>query len=68
MLSGELDGWDIAERCREADPELPVVYTTGYSMREHRPVPGSRLLRKPYQTAELVQVICAMVGQSRPSA
>ena len=68
MLSGNLDGLDIAERCREAHPDIPVIYTTGYSLRAHRPVPGSRLLHKPYQSAELVRVISAVVGQSRPSA
>jgi CheY-like chemotaxis protein len=25
-LPGEIDGWQIAERCREHDPKLPVVY------------------------------------------
>ena len=65
MLSGNLE---IAERCREAHPDIPVIYTTGYSLRAHRPVPGSRLLHKPYQSAELVRVISAVVGQSRPSA
>ena len=68
MLSGSLDGWDIAERCRDAHPDLPVIYTTGYSLRAHRPVAGSRLLHKPYQTGELVRVVSEMVGQSRPSA
>ena len=24
MLSGNLDGWDIAERCREAHPDIPL--------------------------------------------
>jgi hypothetical protein len=67
-LSGNLDGWDIAERCREAHPDIPVIYTTGFSLGAHRPVPGSRLLHKPYQSAELVRVISAVVGQSRPSA
>lgn len=63
MLSGNLDGWDVAEQCREAYPNLPVIYTTGYSLREHRPVPGSRLLPKPYKTAELVRVVSDMLGQ-----
>ena len=64
MLSGNLDGWDIAEQCREAHPDLPVIYTTGYSLRQHRPVPGSRLVRKPYRTEELIGVIQELVGQS----
>jgi ferritin-like metal-binding protein YciE len=27
-LPGRIDGWQIAERCREHDPELPVIYAT----------------------------------------
>ena len=68
MLSGNLDGWDIAEKCRETHPHLPVIYTTGYSLREHRPVPGSRLLHKPYRTSELIRLVCDAVGQSPPHA
>jgi CheY-like chemotaxis protein len=63
MLSGGLDGWDIAEQCREADPDLPVIYTTGYSLRKHRPVPGSRLLQKPYAGSDLVRTIKDMMAQ-----
>jgi hypothetical protein len=25
-LPGQIDGWAIAEHCRDADPKLPVVY------------------------------------------
>jgi hypothetical protein len=38
---GRIDGWQIAERCREHDPGLPVIYATGFSPVEARPVPGS---------------------------
>src|SRR3954469_21283234 len=30
-LPGNVDGWQIAERCREHDPGLPVIYATGFS-------------------------------------
>jgi CheY-like chemotaxis protein len=66
MLSGTLDGWDIAEQCRETDPDLPVIYTTGYSLRKHRPVPGSRMLQKPYKPSELVRTVSEVVRQSPP--
>jgi CheY-like chemotaxis protein len=66
MLSGNLDGWDIAEQCREARPDLPVIYTTAYSLRRHRPVPGSHLLLKPYSPSALVRLVCDAVGQSPP--
>jgi len=57
MLPGRLSGWDIAERCREAAPELPVIYATGYSHSEPRPVTGSILLHKPYPIDRLVSAI-----------
>ena len=30
-LPGRIDGWQIAERCREHDPGLPVIYATVFS-------------------------------------
>jgi CheY-like chemotaxis protein len=32
-LPRKVDGWQIAERCREHDPALPVIYATGFSSR-----------------------------------
>jgi DNA-binding NtrC family response regulator len=46
-LPGRIDGWQIAERCREHDPGLPVIYATSFSPVEARPVPGSLSLQKP---------------------
>ena len=28
-LGGRLNGWDVAEASRAADPEVPVLYTSG---------------------------------------
>jgi CheY-like chemotaxis protein len=44
-LPGSVDGWQIAERCREHAPELPAIYATGFSPVAPRPVPG-RLIRR----------------------
>jgi CheY-like chemotaxis protein len=44
-LPGVVDGWQVAERCREHDPRLPVVYATGFSPVSPRPVPGSIVLQ-----------------------
>jgi CheY-like chemotaxis protein len=63
MLSGTYDGWDLAEQCRRADPNMKVVYTTGYSLREQRPVGGSRLVEKPYRPTELVELISDLGAQ-----
>jgi CheY-like chemotaxis protein len=43
VLPGHVSGWDIAELCRQHDPDLPVVYATGFSPQPARLVPGARL-------------------------
>ncbi|WP_315744174.1 MULTISPECIES: response regulator [unclassified Bradyrhizobium] len=67
-LPGGVDGWQIAERCREHDPELQVIYATGFSPVEARPVPGSLTLHKPYQTDRLVEAVRQMGKERRPSS
>jgi len=62
-LPGRVDGWDIAEHCRNVNPDLPVVYATGYSHTKHRPVPGSRLLHKPYSLEHVVNAVSDLLGQ-----
>jgi CheY-like chemotaxis protein len=56
-LPGDIDGWQIAERCREHDPELPVIYATGFSPVAPRPVPGSLMLEKPYRPEDIVRAV-----------
>jgi hypothetical protein len=62
MLGGEIDGWDIAEHCRNADPTLPVIYVTGYSFPQHRPVAGSRLFYKPYNAETMIAALNDLLG------
>jgi CheY-like chemotaxis protein len=56
-LPGKIDGWDIAEHCRAANPNLPVVYATGYNIVAERRVPGSRFFHKPYHTEDVINAI-----------
>ena len=67
-LRGGVDGWQIAERCREHDPLLQVIYATGFSPVETRPVPGSLTLPKPYQPDRLVKAVRQMGKERRPSS
>jgi CheY-like chemotaxis protein len=60
MLPGALTGWDIAEHCRQQAPHLVVVYMTGYSFPEPRPVPGSQLFMKPADMAKVANTIRRM--------
>jgi len=56
-LPGSIDGWQIAERCREHDPGLPVIYATGFSPVAARPVRGSLTLQKPYHPEDVVRAV-----------
>ena len=67
QLPGKIDGWQIAEHCREHDPELPVIYATGFSPIEARPVRGSLSLRKPYHPDEVVKAVKELGGE-RPAS
>jgi CheY-like chemotaxis protein len=57
QLPGVLDGWDVAERARETQPTIPVVYATGFAGHPQRPVPGSVMLYKPYSRHQLLDAL-----------
>jgi CheY-like chemotaxis protein len=61
-LPGLLDGWAIAERARALNPDIGVVYATGYSAEPPRQVPGSRMLIKPYRPEEAVAALRALAS------
>jgi DNA-binding NtrC family response regulator len=65
QLPGQIDGWDIAERCREHDPDLPVIYATGFSPVVARPVAGSLSLQKPYHPEAIVRAV-RQAAEGRP--
>jgi len=64
QLPGGIDGWQIAERCREHDPGLPVIYVTGFSPVQARAVAGSLSLQKPYHPEDIVRA-AKEVGKGR---
>ena len=53
QLRGVMDGWEVAKRAREIDPEFPIVYMTGGHAAEwpSHGVPNSILLTKPFARA-----------------
>nr|WP_249803206.1 response regulator [Bradyrhizobium sp. 21] len=62
MLSGSLTGWDVAIRCRDSHPTVPVIYATGYTHAAPRPVSGSIMLQKPYRLERLLESIRSLTG------
>jgi len=57
VLPGPLTGRDLATRLRQRYPELPVLYTTGYTrnaiVHQGRLDPDVDLLNKPYTQQDL---------------
>ena len=61
-LPGELDGWQLAATAREAKPELPVIYATGYTVDREAAVPGSVFLKKPYRPSAITEIIRTLIA------
>jgi DNA-binding response OmpR family regulator len=60
------DGWAIAQRARELDPHMPIVYMSGDSAHEwaSRGVPSSLILAKPFAPAQLVTAVSTLVTEA----
>ena len=63
-LGSKLTGWDIAKRARELNPDIPVVYMTGFADNEWpvNGVPNSVLLTKPFAAAQLVTAVSQLLN------
>jgi len=66
--SNKIDGWELARKAREINPELPIVYMTGDSAADwaSRGVPNSVLLSKPFAPAQLVTAVSQLLNVSAP--
>jgi two-component system cell cycle response regulator CpdR len=53
-----VDGIELARRARENDPDLPVMFVTGFAGETQRGgepiIPGATILSKPFQLRDLV--------------
>ena len=61
MLSGNMNGKQLAEELRKYRPDLKVLFTSGYTdnalVHHGRLDVGARLLEKPYRRAELARML-----------
>jgi CheY-like chemotaxis protein len=69
QLRGAMDGWEVAKRAREIDPEFPIVYVTGGNAAEwpSHGVPNSILLTKPFAPAQLVTAVSQLLNAGTPT-
>ena len=65
----KMNGWDVARRAREIDPEFPVIYMTGDSADDwaSKGVPKSILLSKPFAPAQLVTAVSQLLNTGTPT-
>jgi CheY-like chemotaxis protein len=68
VLPGPLTGRDLATRLRQRYPELPVLYTTGYTrnaiVHQGRLDPDVHLLNKPYSQQELAHKVRELLDRA----
>jgi CheY-like chemotaxis protein len=62
-LPGGVDGWTIAERWRDRDPDIAVIYTSGFCLDPRRQVSGSRCLAKPYRPGQIVAAVVELANE-----
>jgi len=72
VMPGALNGRTLADQARRIAPELPVLYTSGYTenaiIHHGRLDEGVTLLSKPYRLSQLARAVRAALGRSRESA
>jgi signal transduction histidine kinase len=68
VLPGKLNGRNLADHCKKLFPELPVLFTTGYTrnaiVHQGRLDPDVQLLNKPYTQQDLARKIRQMLDQA----
>jgi CheY-like chemotaxis protein len=64
VLRGRIDGWEVAQRAREIDPDFPIIYMTGAKADQwpSRGVPNSILMEKPFAPAQLVTAVSQLLN------
>ena len=60
------DGWEVAQKVRQAVPQMPVVYMSGDSVSDwaSRGVPGSVILAKPFAPAQLITAVSTLATEA----
>jgi CheY-like chemotaxis protein len=59
-MPGEVDGVELARRARALNPELRVIYATGYDDPPIEPSPQERCIRKPYVFQDVQRLLTAL--------
>ena len=65
----DLDGWAVARKAREMNPEFPIIYMTGADAEKWpvNGVPNSILLNKPFAPAQLLTAVSQLLNAAPPT-
>ena len=68
-LLGRLNGWEVAQKAREIDPQFPIVYVSGAAAADwaSKGVPNSIMLEKPFAPAQLVTAVANLLNSGTPT-
>jgi DNA-binding response OmpR family regulator len=58
---GGIDGWEVAERLRSAQPGLPVIYISGFPT-PGKSLPGALYIAKPFRPSELEAAVRTLLS------
>jgi CheY-like chemotaxis protein len=71
VLPGGISGRQLVDEVKPIRPELPVLFTTGYTsnaiVHHGRLDPGVQLLNKPYTQRELARKVSQLLGSAARS-
>jgi two-component system, NtrC family, sensor kinase len=64
IMPGEIDGFELARRAKLTDPDLKVIYCTGFSNLEPEQIGPTHgpLLKKPYTPSRLLALLKNVTG------
>ncbi len=56
-MPGPIDGWELGRRARQLQPDIIIIYATGYSEDGNQPVDRSYTIQKPYRFTEISSLL-----------
>jgi CheY-like chemotaxis protein len=67
VMPGGITGWELGATVKAAHPDLPILYTSGFSetsVQDDRAHANARhFLPKPYRKRDLAQKVAQMLGE-----
>lgn len=61
-MPGDIDGWALAKSARQINPNLPVIYASGFSDDQLQIVDGGLWFTKPYRLSNILGAATRLLG------